>query len=901
MKKFPQILHPTSFLSGKINDFPVYKDSKTGISSKEIMDICVGQNIPEEKICGRVPTGITESAVFVVELEAVQVKDLTVDDNGVYGAHSSPAEHFQVFLDDQGKISGLNRIGRSDSETKRSLVDAYDHFVIRRQYSWSTNNKDFRRMIAKVEHESKFMRFAVVQYTVKMTPEEAKILLSKPYGGSRRSSEPHVRTKPSVLEGIRKMGQKSSAKQIISEIEKKAGGVISVVSPSDIARDRQQVYNQLRRVDGRKKARSTGPSKAPDITKLLSLQQAGRFMRDVSLGSRAKRDGGKRATASTFAATDYTLGWIKRYCQFGSSPAAVAGIDMTYKLGPFYLTTATLPNPMFVYKSNKNKHPTTLAAVMTSVSKEKRDYEYLARSLKSEGIASLVYGTDGECALESGFESVYPIENSTQRNIHLRCFDHAKGDILMKLKALNMSETTKKSIQQEILGSEFGGKRVQGLVDCESEAEFEQNYVTKESQWPEEFRQWMVTSKGRHRSMKNTLQHCMLKNVRIAAGLGNPPNKWDNQRTESINNIIKESADNHVTDQATIHEILETQVIQQQENEYIKAIYNMGEYRLAPEFQKFSVSPVAWSQKTPEQQREHVSKVLGEVPVLPSLEQTKITKRLSITVEESRLTSVAAGMLNQIWHEAEEILSRHKVIDLGEGVHCVTEYRNSVNVVVKGGSYTCRCRQSQSTAGICCHILVVADTIGNLSEFLKSYNQKKGKANNIVYANIPKRAGEKPKEKKKRKGQNNVKCVPILEEVQRPDNDIDFQKPLAFTEIWHNHNDFNVVFTRDCQNAKKCESCKVEFARGSIVCIPQDIAVLHRERYFYPKKDEQGKVTMEPTWKKEADKFYCVKKECILRRHPYFWKGMIKIGSDMEPQLKDGHLKLLKEVFHLSL
>ena len=106
----------------------------------------------------------------------------------------------------------------------------------------------------------------------------------------------------------------------------------------------------------------------------------------------------------------------------------------------------------------------------------------------------------------------------------------------------------------------------------------------------------------------------------------------------------------------------------------------MGEYRLAPEFQTFSVSPVAWSQKAPEKQREHVRKVLGEVPVLPSLEQTKTTKQLSITVEESKLTSVAAGMLNQIWHEAEDILSRQKVIDLGEGVHCVTEYRNSVNV-----------------------------------------------------------------------------------------------------------------------------------------------------------------------------------------------------------------------------
>ena len=116
---------------------------------------------------------------------------------------------------------------------------------------------------------------------------------------------------------------------------------------------------------GRKRSCSTGPSKTSDITKLLSLQQAVRFLGDVSLGLRAKRDGGKRATASTFAATDYTLGWIKRYCQFGSSPAAVAGIDMTYKLSPFYLTTVTLPNPMFVYNSNKNKHPATLAAVMT--------------------------------------------------------------------------------------------------------------------------------------------------------------------------------------------------------------------------------------------------------------------------------------------------------------------------------------------------------------------------------------------------------------------------------------------------------------------------------------------------------------------------------------------------------
>ena len=62
---------------------------------------------------------------------------------------------------------------------------------------------------------------------------------------------------------------------------------------------------------------------------------------------------------------------------------------------------------MIVYKNKEGRHPTTLAAVMTSVTKEERDYEYLARCLKAEGIDTLIYGTDVICALERGFERVF--------------------------------------------------------------------------------------------------------------------------------------------------------------------------------------------------------------------------------------------------------------------------------------------------------------------------------------------------------------------------------------------------------------------------------------------------------------------------------------------------------------
>ncbi|CAB3990578.1 Hypothetical predicted protein [Paramuricea clavata] len=325
----------------------------------------------------------------------------------------------------------------------------------------------------------------------------------------------------------------------------------------------------------------------------------------------------------------------------------------------------------------------------------------------------------------------------------------------------------------------------------------------------------------------------MLKPVRVLAGLGNPPNKWTNQQTESLNTIIKEEAGNQVTDQATIHEILEERIFSQQENEYIKAVFNMGNTKVFK-------APTSCSEKHPS--------------MIPR-------KKLSVSIQDSGVVGVPSTMLTQIWNSAEVILSTQSIIDVGK----------------------------------------VYENLGNLPKYLKSYNKKSDKASKIIFGNIPIRAGEKPREKKKRKGSNNVELHPIVEEVRRNDIDLDFPKPLNFTEIYHNKNNFDVVFTKDYRNISKCESCKIEFPTGGIVCIPQDIAILHMERYYYPKKDAAANIRMEATWKKEVARYYCMKKNCILQRHPYFWKGMLKIENDVRERLKEGHTKLLNDAFHLSL
>ena len=107
---------------------------------------------------------------------------------------------------------------------------------------------------------------------------------------------------------VKQYGQFMRPKQIIAEIEKDAGGVIEALSPCDIPRNRLQVCNKLRQVQNRPKARNTGRNRTPDYGKLVSLAQAGDFVRDFSIHRNQKKDA---TVPRVFAATECNIGWIK--------------------------------------------------------------------------------------------------------------------------------------------------------------------------------------------------------------------------------------------------------------------------------------------------------------------------------------------------------------------------------------------------------------------------------------------------------------------------------------------------------------------------------------------------------------------------------------------------------------
>jgi hypothetical protein len=409
------------------------------------------------------------------------------------------------------------------------------------------------------------------------------------------------------------------------------------MSPNDIPKSRERVYNQGRKVV-RSKSRSTGPPKIPNLEKLLMLQQTGEFLRDISFSR--KGDKGKPAT---FTATQDQLNLISNFCRV-DCPVAQLHVDMTYKCGPFYVTVLTMPHPMFVYRKDPLKHPSVFVGMTTSSGKDVEEYQFLASALKRCGkVKSLIYGTDGEVALERGMEDVFPIDSG--ENIHLRCFDHVKEDIKRKLDQLQVPSKQHVEIVAAILGTEFKGKRTKGLVDYSGD-----RFKKIEKICPPAFISFLHATSGRTRSIIDTIKRCMSREACVAAGLGNPPNKFTNQRAESMNSVLKEEIGKETTDMLVLHELVYERIVKQQRNEFAKAVFKMGEYHLASEFKHLEVEPSVWCHKSGEQKESYLKKVFSTKYPTKSL-LSGISSKLSVTNEGSKLSDlVPENLLDDIWN-----------------------------------------------------------------------------------------------------------------------------------------------------------------------------------------------------------------------------------------------------------
>ena len=139
----------------------------------------------------------------------------------------------------------------------------------------------------------------------------------------------------------------------------------------------------------------------------------------------------------------------------------------------------------------------------------------------------------------------------------------------------------------------------------------------------------------------------------------------------------------------TIHDLIEKRVVQPRFEDLVKAIYQMGEYRLSADYNHLEVDPLPRTRMTSRQRDAKIKKIFG--CILASRRRDKIiTRKLSIGLVECQLSlQFPLYELKDIRRREEIKLSPYKIMELANTNFCVTEFDTSYTVKTKKEKISC--------------------------------------------------------------------------------------------------------------------------------------------------------------------------------------------------------------------
>ena len=198
-------------------------------------------------------------------------------------------------------------------------------------------------------------------------------------------------------------------------------------------------------------------------------------------------------------ANDRQLQQITQFCT-NPNEFCIFGIDPTFNIFDknISLTVTTYRN-LGLENTSTNKPPVFIGPLLMHQRKDWKTYSKFAHALitqKPQLEGMLACGTDGEKALIDGFK------RSLHFAIFLRCFLHFKDNIKRELAGRGLEEGVRKQYMQEIFGKQEGNVKYYGLVDCDTEDEFDVKLESLKEKWEERennsqssFYSWFVKEK----------------------------------------------------------------------------------------------------------------------------------------------------------------------------------------------------------------------------------------------------------------------------------------------------------------------------------------------------------------------------------------------------------------------
>ncbi|MBC6401887.1 MAG: hypothetical protein GDA37_12950 [Ekhidna sp.] len=514
----------------------------------------------------------------------------------------------------------------------------------------------------------------------------------------------------------------------VEVIDKEIGDVIGQKSSGSRLRNTQQVSNARRQL----KMKQGGDCQLAEAMELCKsgLNSSEDFVRSVQAAPEPM----------CILATDRQLDEMVRSCT-DSSAFVPMGVDPTFKLGKFFVTPIVFPLRMLVAKRS-GKSPMYMGAMMVHQSLKFSSFHYfvsqiigLRPSLKNVK----AIGTDGEGPLFEAFCG------SFRDAVHLRCFNHFKRNIEDKLKQLQFPSHIIKDIIHDVMGVQIGSDKYQGLVDANDEEDFQEKLCLLKDRWDKfesshrsvpqhtqsflpEFYSWFRSEKA------DVVVKCMLPDVRKKAGLGDEPDHFYTNMSESLNNILKNRTEYKEQEFRSFVEKM-YDFVQSQESLLRKAVIRADRWRFREEYRHLEVDTDKWFAMSEKAQKVHLKKVYSEplgmkvndeLPSELTVEDQSLENPLSVDYKSLiDTTRIPTGSLKDIWLKAKRLVTVPGLVvpvpgQSSSSHRMVASEHNEPHHVVSKPSNQFMCSgicPRFTTYKICQHTVAAAEATDKLTSF----------------------------------------------------------------------------------------------------------------------------------------------------------------------------------------
>lgn len=322
---------------------------------------------------------------------------------------------------------------------------------------------------------------------------------------------------------------------------------------------------------------------------------------------------------------------------------------------------------------------------------------------------------------------------------------------------------------KEIYGYQHENKRIEGVIDCETESQFDISLgrkwdaieVSETGKETPEFYTWFKKVKAEE------CKRNLLKPIRTAAGLGNPPVRYTNNNNESYKSVLKREEGYKKQSWENMAVSLQN-IIHTQYQELEKRVFNLGEYRLHNDYKHLSVSTLNWTQLNKDQKCEKLTKVFRyNAEFTNSTRHAHVPSVLSETYSALTDTIYKAHELRDVWSKAGVLAADKSIFTKLSGNKTCVDCPENV-YIVQGNekldwfSCTCagtcnyKCQNFIKFKVFCEHTIATSEIERTLQKYVQEIQKS---SERISLDTLLEKHVKQSGEKKSRKG----KMIPITD------------------------------------------------------------------------------------------------------------------------------------------